>query len=1114
MNSLFRTLFLSAAVILAASNMATPQQMAVGSRIIRRNSEDAPTRWRYEFMRLRDPGTGKIPDNIGNLELQYAKTLPVAGKTPIRNGYEEVQSTSWTPLGPTNIGGRTRAIAVDVSHENVILAGCVSGGMWRSSDGGLTWQKTTGAGQLQSVSCVAQDVRPGHTSVFYYGTGEIWGNSAGISGNGIFKSTDDGQSWQPLPSTEANTPQIFSNAFQFVYDIAVDPSNSTEDVVYAAVYGGIMKSTDGGSTWNLVLGDTTAPNPLSFRDLASQIIWTDVEVTSKGVVYAVLSSNAAKDPGIWRSTNGDKGSFVNITPSGWPKVYHRIVLAAAPSDENEVYFLAETPGAGKVLPIPGAYLFQGLRTDGFSLWKYTYFSGDGAGSGGTWEDRSSNIPALGGQSGDYDAQQGYDMLIKVKPDDPNFVIIGGTNLYRSTDGFATPIGISDWIGGFSPTNSGHSFYPDQHPDQQTLVFLPSNSDDVIVGNDGGIYKTSDITSTPVTWTSLNNGYVTSQFYSVAMDQSANGDNVVIGGLQDWGDLFFNSSEAPTYWNILNEPSEDGGYAAIANGKKYYYVEYQNGVLWRFTLNNEGTNLAFTKITPAGGTDFLFLAPYVLDPNNNNIMYFAAGDSIWRDNALSSIPDWNDSSLSVTWTLMSNTAIANDAITALGISTAPANILYFGTESGKVYRVDSANTGDPMPVDIWSNKGLPDSASVSCIAVDPDNANNAMLVYSNYDVISLYYTTDGGNSWKDVAGNLEQYPDGTGDGPACLWASILNYGGTTFYYVATTTGLYSTTQLNGTSTVWAQEGAGTIGNVVCDMVISRQTDGKVIVATQGSGVFSSGKYLNSNGTLLSYDGGMYAGYLYLHAAGDVFANRLTAPTRSVKISSLLYYIMGDNVTREDTSHFYPVVYTSSPSAPGVPAASPIFTGPLLKSSFGWTTDDVSSQNISLSTTSSNDFFVGIKYDGKDEPRVGIDTVWNNRAWAYIAGDSTWYQLDSSDYPIPASLMIRAVVTEVTGIVDISSKVPKGFSLSQNYPNPFNPSTTIEYDLPRDEWVKVDIYDILGRKVATLVNALQAPGSYSVQWNGRNNEGAESASGVYLCLFQAGNYRAVKKMMLLR
>ena len=95
-----------------------------------------------------------------------------------------------------------------------------------------------------------------------------------------------------------------------------------------------------------------------------------------------------------------------------------------------------------------------------------------------------------------------------------------------------------------------------------------------------------------------------------------------------------------------------------------------------------------------------------------------------------------------------------------------------------------------------------------------------------------------------------------------------------------------------------------------------------------------------------------------------------------------------------------------------------------------------------------------------------------------------------------------------------RLPKGFYLSQNYPNPFNPSTTIEYDLPRSEWVKVNIYDILGRKVATLVDAGQAPGSYTVQWNGRDNNGTESASGVYLCLFQAGNYRAVKKMMLLR
>ncbi|MEJ2069130.1 MAG: hypothetical protein P8X58_01765, partial [Syntrophobacterales bacterium] len=136
------------------------------------------------------------------------------------------------------------------------------------------------------------------------------------------------------------------------------------------------------------------------------------------------------------------------------------------------------------------------------------------------------------------------------------------------------------------------------------------------------------------------------------------------------------------------------------------------------------------------------------------------------------------------------------------------------------------------------KNLSDGAYVSCIAVDPDNANNVMLVYSNYSVISLYYTNDGGKSWQDVAGNLEQNPDGSGNGPSCRWASILNYGGATYYYAATSTGLYSTARLNGTSTVWAQEGASTIGDVVCDMVISRETDGKVVVGTHGSGVFYS------------------------------------------------------------------------------------------------------------------------------------------------------------------------------------------------------------------------------------------------------------------------------------
>jgi len=113
----------------------------------------------------------------------------------------------------------------------------------------------------------------------------------------------------------------------------------------------------------------------------------------------------------------------------------------------------------------------------------------------------------------------------------------------------------------------------------------------------------------------------------------------------------------------------------------------------------------------------------------------------------------------------------------------------------------------------------------------------MVVFSNYSVVSLFTTANGGTTWTAVAGNLEQFANGTGNGPSCRAAVIVPYGGSTTTFVGTSTGLYSTQTLNGASTVWSQEGASTIGNVVVASLAARRLDGTVVVGTHGRGAFS-------------------------------------------------------------------------------------------------------------------------------------------------------------------------------------------------------------------------------------------------------------------------------------
>ena len=398
------------------------------------NEEDQGARATWEWMRLRVPSTGLVPPDIRVRELAFARGLPTVESLTRAKGQRasenSVASVNWTGMGPINIGGRTRALAIDVTNPNVIIAGGVSGGMWRSTDLGQSWTKGTASTDLHSVSCVVQDHRPGKTNTFYYGTGELFGNSANTapagasySGNGVYKSTNGGISWFSLTST-LNLGQGIGHDFSYVLSVAVDNSNTASDVVYASTITGIFRSMNGGTTWTKV-------HPLAGQQSC------EIAITSTGVIYATMTSGLTATS-VWRSPDGI--SWTNISPIGGTTLrYGRKVIGIAPSNENVLYILGVNAGRGE-----------------HDFWKYTYISGDGSGPGGAWENRAGNLPD------DFDTQIWYDMVVRVKPDDENTVFIGGIWLYRSTDGFATN-GKMEIIGTYSPY---------LHVDQHALEFSP------------------------------------------------------------------------------------------------------------------------------------------------------------------------------------------------------------------------------------------------------------------------------------------------------------------------------------------------------------------------------------------------------------------------------------------------------------------------------------------------------------------------------------------------------------------------------------------------------------------------------------------------------------------
>jgi hypothetical protein len=770
-------------------------------------AEDSPNaRLEWEFKKLRDPVTNKIPENIRQKELEFASTLPKRmGDAP--------DALTWSERGPNNVGGRTRALLGDVSDTSIVVAGGISGGIWRSTNSGVNWTQRTTAAQLHNATCIAQDKRGGNTNKWYVGTGERTGNSAGtFFGDGVFKSVDGGLSWALLASTSGTPPQSFTSNWQYVWNLATDPSNLTEDEVYAATIGSIQRSTNGGTTWTMVLGD--------FGTMSN---FTDVKCSNTGVVYAAGSFEAgASMNGIYRSVNGT--AWTNITPAGFPASYGRIVMSMAPSNENILYFLVQN--------VPGG---TPNSVNGHQLWKYRYLSGDGTGSGGIWTALGGNLPQAGqGNLGTFnepfDSQGGYDLYTDISPTDTNFVLIAGTNLYRSTDGFTTTTNTRR-IAGYQPA-SENGQYPNHHPDVHSGFFVGNSGTKFFNGHDGGISRTDDITATvtannPVTWYSRSGSYNVTQFYAVSLDPE-NGSNIMMGGFQDNGTYATNSATLTTPWATAF--SGDGGYCSIPPlADDRYYVTYQNGGF--ISLQRDGSYLA--DIKPTGLGNPAFINPHILDPNNSSLVYYGGGNSgtttgIWRNNNM------QNASNTTGWSYLAGTdfGVPGNQVSAVSVSKAnSANVVYYGTDGGLIRRIDNASTTAIVSANL-NSVAMP-AGFVSCLAIDPTNSSKVIAVFSNYSVQRLWYSTDAGSTWTNIDGNI-----GGTNGPSCRWASIVYKDAVMHVFLGTSVGVYYTTNINGGATVWTQEAVNTIGNVVTVMFDYRSSDNTLVAATHGRGSFST------------------------------------------------------------------------------------------------------------------------------------------------------------------------------------------------------------------------------------------------------------------------------------
>lgn len=604
----------------------------------------------------------------------------------------------WVERGPTNVGGRTRAIMWDPNDPNgeKFWAGGVTGGLWYTDDiynTGEPWTNVDDFWANISITSIAYD--PTNTQVFYVGTGEGWG--AGSSrGAGIWKSTDGGDTWNQLSA---------STNFYYVNDLIVR-NESGSGVLYVGVKAnyyqgqwqgidqdGLFRSTNGGDSFTQVM-DLTSNKPYAIAD---------IELDADNNIWIGTQSNPYGNGGgqIWSSANGTDWSLSTQRSGG------RVELATAPSNADVIYGLIESGGQiGEVIK----------SSDGGTTWSSLTEPNDADGG----------IPASDFSRG----QAWYDLIAIVDPNDENSVFVGGIDLFRSQDGGSTWDQVSHWYGGFG--------FPYVHADQHSMAFKPGSSSDAVFGNDGGIFLSTSADASDMGFTSRNNNYNVTQFYAAAIHPTAATD-YFLAGSQDNGTQKFT---LPGLGSTTEPTGGDGAYCFIDQNDpsiqitSYVYNSY-------YLSTNGGTTFNGFSSDQSSGR---FINP--ADYDDNQGVLFSAGSSVaiarWL-NVKNGSPSRDDLSVSM-----------DDQASHLRVSphTTNSTTLFVGTGAGSLYRITNANTSNATITEI-SGSNFPDG-NISCLEIGASE-NDLICTFSNYGVTSIWSSTNGGDTWTSKEGDLPDMP---------------------------------------------------------------------------------------------------------------------------------------------------------------------------------------------------------------------------------------------------------------------------------------------------------------------------------------------------------------------
>jgi photosystem II stability/assembly factor-like uncharacterized protein len=613
--------------------------------------------------------------------------------------------------------------------------------------------------------------------------GDFQGGSGGgtYMGSGVLKSTDGGQTWTRINNATLPQPGWASK-------ILVDPNDSNR--VYLALYrtldtstanvlpfGGVYISTDGGVNWTNRL-------PGLPRDLALDPTATSPQ---QRVLYAAMrgigTSGTGGIGGVYKSSNGGQ-TWTPVYNSTYPAGLtvgglRDIRVALSPANPQKIYVYS-----GKTAGATPSEIRLAVSNDGGLTFPI------------------DNVLTTVDKG-----QFGYNTYLEVDPVDANRVYIGARDVYRSTDGGSSWTNLTRT---FDDLNN-FVYNPRQgkaHPDQHCLAFSPNNPNTIFIGNDGGLYVSTDNGGT---FQSLNQTLSLTQFVSIARHPT--NPAITYGGTQDNGTQK-RQGAASAEW--VDFASGDGGMLVINPlDPSVVIASYVGGTIWRFT-NNASSSSRTTIATEdtfadaGSGPDRVAFYPPIVG-NGVDARLYVGSHRLWINPNMASGASW-----SAPGGTTDLTKGGSDVLSTIGVARSNPQVIYTGSAQGQVMRTMDGGAN-------WTTimTGLP-NRFIKSIKVDPANPAIAFLTVSGFGSGHVFKTVNSGQTWTDISGNLPNVP---------VNALIIDPKDANTLYAGTDIGVFRSS-VNGQT--WESFNSGMPPVVVTEF--SADAGGIIQAATYGRGAF--------------------------------------------------------------------------------------------------------------------------------------------------------------------------------------------------------------------------------------------------------------------------------------